>query len=257
MNKLIKIAPIIVILACGGSLFMAFRLYKIKQDHLATIAQQKDDLEKTNNDLTRTRGNLKNTQTSLTSTSNELAQVGKTLDDTKASLDQKTQEAEGLKTQMAAQTKQWQATKTELAAAQAEMQKVVEVLKLVGIEGIQNVTQIGEKVRGLADEKTLLSGQLAKMRDENQQLQDKIVELSTTPVNTRGKVASVQDRWGFLVLNIGEEQKVRKHSQFLIYRDSKPVGVVQVLSVGPTTSVAEILPEYRRGTPRVGDVAVH
>ena len=162
-----------------------------------------------------------------------------------------------MKTQMAAQTKQWQATKTELAAAQAEMQKVVEVLKLVGIEGIQNVTQIGEKVRGLADEKTLLSGQLAKMRDENQQLQDKIVELSTTPVNTRGKVASVQDRWGFLVLNIGEEQKVRKHSQFLIYRDSKPVGVVQVLSVGPTTSVAEILPEYRRGTPRVGDVAVH
>lgn len=257
MNKLIKIAPIIVILACGGSLFMAFRIFQMKKQHLARIDELDSSLTTANNDLTRTRGNLKNTQTSLTSTSNELAQVSKTLDDTKASLDQKTQEAEGLKTQMAAQTKQMQATKTELAAAQGQMQKIKASLEKAGIANIENIDQIGEKVQGLADEKTVLSGQLAKMRDENQQLQDKIVELSTTPVNTRGKVASVQDRWGFLVLNIGEEQKVRKHSQFLIYRDSKPVGVVQVLSVGPTTSVAEILPEYRRGTPRVGDVAVH
>ena len=95
------------------------------------------------------------------------------------------------------------------------------------------------------------------MRDENQQLKDKVVELSTTPANLHGRVANVQDKWNFLVLDIGQQQQVRKNAQFLIYRDHKPVGNVQVLSVGPTTSVAEILPGTRHETPRVGDVAVH
>jgi hypothetical protein len=32
---------------------------------------------------------------------------------------------------------------------------------------------------------------------------------------------------------------------------------VQVTSIGPNTSVAEVLTDYSRGAPRVGDMVVH
>ena len=61
----------------------------------------------------------------------------------------------------------------------------------------------------------------------------------------------------FVVLDIGRSQHVTSNAQFLVYRDSKMIGKVQVLSVGASTSVAEVLPEYQRGTPRVGDLVIH
>lgn len=257
MNKLVKLAPIIVILACGGSLFFAFKIFKMKKDLQARNEDLNNSLTAANNNLKKTEGTLKDVRKTLSTTSNDLAEASKNLDDTKTALDHKTQEAEGLKTQVASRDKELQSVKVELNSKNQQVQKIMDALKLAGIANIENVAQIGENVQRLVEENKVLTTQLGKMRDDNQQLQDKIVELSTTPVNTRGRVANVQDRWGFLVLNIGEEQKVRKHSQFLIYRDSKPVGVVEVLSVGPTTSVAGILPEYQRGTPQVGDIAVH
>jgi len=257
MNKLSKIAPIIVILACAGSLFFTFRLGGIKtklKDDNAQLTQERDS---TRRQLAATETQLKATKTQLQQTEADLATANTNLQNTTAALAQKTQEAEGLKTQVAERDQQLEKTKTDLASAKDEMQKVRDALKEVGFENIQDIGQIKDKIQALGEEKKVLNDALTKMRDENQQLKDKVVELSTTPVNLRGRVASVQDRWNFLVLDIGQQQQVRKNAQFMIYRDNKPVSYVQVLSVGPTTSVAEILPGSRRGTPRVGDVAVH
>jgi chromosome segregation ATPase len=193
----------------------------------------------------------------LASTQADLATANTNLQATTAALAQKTQEAEGLKTQVAERDQQLQATKTELAAAKGVIEKVQESLKAVGLENVQSIDDIRQRIMSLGEENKALSDQLRKMRDDNEQLKEKVVELSTTPVNLRGRVVDVQDRWNFLVLNIGQEQQVRKHAQFLIYRGNRTVGRVQVVSVGPSTSIAEILPAYRRGTPRVGDTAVH
>jgi chromosome segregation ATPase len=257
MNKLSKIAPIIVILACAGSLFFTFRLGGIKtklKDDNAQLTQERDS---TRRQLAATETQLKATKTQLQQTEADLATANTNLQNTTAALAQKTQEADGLKTQVAERDQQLEATKAELASAKGVLEKIQESLKAVGIENVQNIDQIRQRIASLGEESKALSDQLRKMRDENQQLKDKVVELSTTPANLRGRVASVQDKWNFLVLDIGQQQQVRKNAQFLIYRDNKPVGNVQVVSVGPTTSIAEILPGSQRGTPRVGDVAVH
>jgi len=257
MNKLVKIAPIIVILAAAGSLFFVFKLDQMKKSQLTQIAGLNSSLNSANDKQRKTDATLAATKKTLSTTSNELAQANTDLQSTKAALEQKTQEADGLKSQVATRDQQLQTRTTELAAAKDTLQRIQKALQDSGFENVESVEQIKGKIQALTDENKVLNDGLTKMRDENQQLKDKIVDLTTTPVNTRGRVVDVEDRWNFLVLNIGEQQHVRKNTQFLIYRANKPVGSVQVLYVGTNTSVAEILPESRHGTPRVGDTAVH
>ena len=73
----------------------------------------------------------------------------------------------------------------------------------------------------------------------------------------RGHVSFVQGKWGFLVLDVGQEQKVRPNTEFLVYRDSKFIAKVQVVSVATHNSIAQILPEYLRQPPISGDLVVH
>jgi len=60
-----------------------------------------------------------------------------------------------------------------------------------------------------------------------------------------------------VVLDVGRNDRVQTNAQFLVYRDDKMIGKVQVNSVQATTCIAEILPDYRTDNPRVGDLVVH
>ena len=73
MNKLTKIAPIIVILAGAGSLFFVFKLDQKKKEHLNTIASLTSDLDSAKGTLRKTEANLRDTQNTLTNTTAELA----------------------------------------------------------------------------------------------------------------------------------------------------------------------------------------
>jgi hypothetical protein len=88
-------------------------------------------------------------------------------------------------------------------------------------------------------------------------LKKQVEDLTTTPAGVRGRVSLVENNWGFVVLDIGDTQRVRRNSEFLIYRDAKLVGKVHITSVAANTSVAQILPGYQGGPPRPGDMAVH
>ncbi len=124
MNKLGKIAPIVVILACAGSLFLAFMVAKKKAQHIAQIASLNGTLTATKAELSKAKGTLKQAQTDLTKTKGDLDQANATLATTKAALDQKTQEASSLLTQLTDVTNQLAQTKADLAAAQATRKNI-------------------------------------------------------------------------------------------------------------------------------------
>ena len=88
-------------------------------------------------------------------------------------------------------------------------------------------------------------------------MKDKLDYLTTTPVGLRGHVTSVQEKWGFLVLDVGQAQRVQPNAEFLVYRDTKLIGKVQVVSVAANNCIAQIMPEYLRSTPSVGDIIIH
>ena len=127
----------------------------------------------------------------------------------------------------------------------------------MGAADLQNIDQIRNRLSALDDENRVLSDRLTATRAEKQKLQEEMDSLCESPIGLRGKVALVQDNWNFVVLDLGQQQKVRPNTQFLVYRGGKMIAKVQVTSVGPNTSVAEVLPDYERGTVRTGDSVIH
>src|SRR6266404_21704 len=150
MNKLGKIAPIVVVVACLASLFFTYELLVMKKDHLAKIAELTDSLNTTTAKLTKTEGTLKQTQTDLTKAKGDLEQATAALLTTKTALDQKTQEADTLKTQLADKDQQLQKATTDMAASQDALNKMKAALDKLGIGGdINNLDKLTEKVASM------------------------------------------------------------------------------------------------------------
>src|SRR6266404_6357544 len=146
MNKLGKIAPIIIIVACLGSGFFAYELSVMKKSHLTQIAELKDTVASTTADLTKTKSTLKHAQNDLTQSNSDLAKASADLQTAKVALDQKTQEADGPKTEVADKDKELQQSNTDLAAAQYTMKMITEGLKNAGIEDIGSVDKLSDKI---------------------------------------------------------------------------------------------------------------
>ncbi|HXI84629.1 MAG TPA: hypothetical protein VNL17_11145 [Verrucomicrobiae bacterium] len=257
MNKLGKIAPIVVIIACLGSGFFAYELQVMKKAHLGKIAELNDSLTTTTAKLTKAESTLKQAQNDLTQTKGDLAKATNDLQTTKVALDQKTQEADGLKTQMADKDKELQQAKTDLGASQAMVTKIKDGLSKAGITDIDNLDKLTDKIVSLGDENKILGQQLVTLHADNVQLKEKLEFLTTTPVGLRGHVTVVQEKWGFLVLDVGQAQRVQPNAEFLVYRDTKLIGKVQVVSVAANNCIGQIMPEYMHGTPVVGDLIIH
>jgi septal ring factor EnvC (AmiA/AmiB activator) len=257
MNQLGKIALIVAMIACLGSLFFTYQLDQKKKFHLSEIARLEGELSQTQTKLASTERDLKETKSTLTATESELEKTKSTLGTTEASLKAKTQEADVLKLQLTDANKALALAEAEMASTKDALQKMREGLEKAGISDVTNIDQLRDKVVAGAEESRVLGQQLVSIRDENRSLKDRITELTTVPVNTRGTVAAVQDAWGFVVLDLGHSEKIQPNTDFLLYRDSKMVGKAVVRSVNANTSIAEIQPEYQKSTPRVGDLAVH
>jgi multidrug efflux pump subunit AcrA (membrane-fusion protein) len=254
MNKLGKIASIIVIVACLGSLYLAFTLGGKKKALETSNASLTQNLATAQTRLTQAQAQLKKDADLLAQAKGDLSKVNEELGSTKAALAQKTDEANGLQVKTGELEQQLAAAKTELATAKETIKIVQEITQT---EDIKDLGKLREKLAAQADENKMLGEQLANMRQENTTLKQKLEELTVTPPGVRGRVAVVEKDWGFVVLDIGEAQRVRPKASFLVYRDNKLVGKVQVTLVADNTSIAEILPGYKGGPPRPGDMAVH
>lgn len=254
MNKLGKIALIIVIVACLGSLFLAFTLGGKKKALEASNADVTQNLNTAQTRLSQAQAQLKKDADLLAQAKTDLDKANADLESTKTALAQKTDEATGLQTKNGELEQQLQVAKTELATAQETIKIVQEITQTTDVK---DLGKLREKLTAQADENRMLGEQLANMRQENMTLKEKIEELTTTPPGVRGKVSIVENNWGFVVLDIGEAQRVRRNTEFLVYRDTKLVGKVQITQVAANTCIGQILPGYPGGPPRPGDMAVH
>ena len=253
MNKLGKIASIIVIVACLGSLYLAFTLGGKKKQLEADKAQLTSDLSSTRAQLSQAKAQLQKDATLLAQAKTDLDKANTDLASTKESLTKKTEEADALQAKNTELDQQLQTNKVQLAKAEETINTIKEI---TGTADVQDLGKLREKLTAQADENKMLGEQLSTMRQENMALKKQVEDLTITPAGVRGRVSLVENNWGFVVLDIGDAQRVRRNSEFLIYRDTKLVGKVQITSVSANTSVAQILPGYPGG-PRPGDMAVH
>ncbi len=257
MSKLIKLGLIVTILASLGSLFFAFRLGSQKKELLIARDDLTQKLSAETTEKTRVKGELQTKTDELATKVTELTDVSAKLSAKEVELGQKAEEAATLTARVAELEPQLEEARTKMAAAESDLQKIKDTLTKAGVEDISNIDALRQRITAQADENRLLGENLILMRASTARLKREIEEMKTTPAGLRGRVAVVESKWNFVVLDVGQQQRVQPKTEFVVYRDSKLIAKVQVVSVGQTTSIAEMLPEYGNAKPRPGDLAVH
>ena len=76
------------------------------------------------------------------------------------------------------------------------------------------------------------------------------------PPGTKGNIVAVDPKYDFVILNIGREQGVLENAKMLVNRDGKLIGRVQITSVEPNRSVANILQEWKQDEINEGDQVI-
>jgi hypothetical protein len=67
----------------------------------------------------------------------------------------------------------------------------------------------------------------------------------------------VDPKFGFVILNIGEDKGVLANGIMMVARGGNLIGKVQIARVEKTQSVANILPAWRRGEVMEGDEVLY
>lgn len=251
-----RIASILVILLSIGSLYFVQMLRQGRD-------QLRDEKTTLTTNVAAEKAKVVSTEAKVKEANDKLPPVEKALsqakadnDKTKKSLDAVTQEREKLKTDLAAAQQKLPAINKELTAAKEALKKAEGTIAKQVTE-IATIAGLKKQIAALTAENKAFSGKIEFSLAEIKRLELENEDLRNTPINLRGHVAGVENRWNFVILDIGEDQKVRKNAQFLVYRNKTFICKAQIISVAANTAVAEVLPEFRRSDPRIGDLAIH
>lgn len=255
MKILGRIALVVAILASVAAIYFAKQLGGIRDGLKAEKAQLTSDKQQLTKDRDSKVADLANLRSELSKLNEKQTETMAQLYIAKDTAATREAEAKTLKQTVEEKTQELDKTKGDLASVSDELKKIKEVTES---EDFKNIGQIREKLTAQTTEIEVLGKQMVALRTEKVALEQKIIELSVTPSNLRGSVAAVHDRWGFVVLDVGRDQRVQTNADFLVFRDSKLISKVNVQKVGQNTSVAEVTPAFQRApAPRVGDQILH
>jgi len=254
--KIGRITSIVVILISIGSLYCIRRLRDDRDELRVEKTKIAENLVTAKAQIVRTETKVQDAIAMLPATSNVLVKVVAELEATKKVVAGTTEERDKLKANLADAQHKLPTINTELVATKEALKKAEgtiasQAAQIATIDGFKKqIAALMAENRALGSKIEIILAEIKRLGFENE-------ELRKTPVNCRGQVAGVENRWNFIILDIGQDQKVRKNSQFLVYRNKTFICKAQVISVSENTAVAEVLPEFRHGDPRVGDVAIH
>jgi hypothetical protein len=248
---LMRISLIVAIIA--GIAAGALNFVKVKEK-IETIEAQREkertDKETAQKDARETHVELKKTTDQLNQTKTLLAATTQERDDALKNLDTATKLSAKLKDDLDKRTKELQDSQDQLEAYHRTELKPEEIMAIKKTyKGLED--QIAEDkvvIAGLTKQVRNLKNELAIYKEENYQVK--------LPSELKGKVMVVDPKWGFVVLNIGEDQGVLDQGELLINRNSRLVAKVKVRSVLKDRCIANIMPGWQLGDVLEGDLAI-
>jgi hypothetical protein len=270
---LIRICLIIAVVA--GLVVGAVNLVQVK----ATITTTRAALNTTSNTLAQTQIKLTDTGNALNETKAKLDAITETLRTTEADRDSVRAEAaecrknaETFTAKLEATVAEWTAklekTVTEWTAklekttkerdgAQADLGAwtslglPVETIK----KTMQDLVDAKEAIEAQKVENNILTTKNKKIQNELDYYvaPNKPVKL---PGEIRSQVIVYDPKWDFVVLNVGTDQGVLEHGEFLLNRDSRLVAKVRVFRVDKDRCIANIVDGWKLGEVFEGDSAI-
>ena len=73
----------------------------------------------------------------------------------------------------------------------------------------------------------------------------------------KGTIVAIDDNWDFVVVSVGESDGARQAGKLMVSREGKLVGKIQITSIEPNQSVANVLPGWKQADIQVGDTVLY
>lgn len=243
---MLRIALILALLAAIGSLTLAILVTKpTVQDLRVNLADTSQQLSDTQGTLETTKADLKKTSTDLASTASDLESTKTQLEEVSAIAATSKRRADNLEANLTKTTREKNEAQAELAQWDA-----------LGLKPDQ-ITQMRADLKKTIEEKDALSEEKVLFLRSIAQLQARLLKYEepdtkiALPSGLKGNVLAVGPQQDFVLLDIGANNGVLERGEMVIRRGDKLIGKVSIISVEPTRSIANILPDWRQG-----DVAV-
>lgn len=249
---LLRISLIVAILA--GAAVGVLNFVKVKEK-IETVEKHRADEQTAKETAQR---ELSDTKQTLAKTEKELKQTKETLDETTQQRDravaqaaEATKKATDLADKLAKTTEERNNAQAELAAYKATGRTPEQILAFdKTIKGLEKT------IAALEDEKKLLARELLKTQNELARYTQPGWDGPSLPATLTGKVMAADPKWDFVVINVGEDQGVLKHSRLYVSRDGKLVAKLRVTSVEKTQCIANVMDGWRVGDVVEGDVVI-
>ena len=246
---LLRISLIVAIVAGLG---VAVLGYLEISDKIPALVKQREDENSAKhvvmNQLAITNRILVKTKSELASTQQELADTKSERDKAQAAADTAQHQVESLTDKLAKATQERDDAQNNLASYTATGLTAAQVVALN-----HTLKDAKAEIAAINDEKIVL-----------QRVRDKLLEELLTyrepnhdvqlPADLRGKVVTVDPKWEFVVLNIGEDQGLKDRGEMLVSRDGRLIGKVIVRTLQKDRSIANFVPGWELGQITEGDL---
>jgi hypothetical protein len=246
-----KIALIIAILAGGAALYFAH----VEVD--GRIKRTEEERNKKEAELSAEKADKATVQANLDSTKKKLDDTSTKLADTEKSLqtaNTRATQADAAKAKAEGDTR---TAKAETEQVKAQNKEFFD-LKMTVVQ-IRKGLDDGKKAQTALDatttENKILNRRVTQQGNEIALLKNP----SNTPIlpaNLKGKVVAVDPKWDFVVVNVGSEHGALRNGEMLVHREGRLVGRVKLVSVESVTSIANIMPQWKKSDVLEGDLVV-
>ncbi len=252
-RHILKIFLVITILAGGASIYLGWNLQNTRKTLETNLESETNIKEETLKTLANTKTTLATTETTLTTTKKNLADTSKELDTTKGSLKNQEEQTKNAEQKNAQYSK-------DLTEKQAVIDNAVKSLPagMTFDQVLPKFKEFDDKFATLDQEKKVLNDQLVKLDKEKKELEEKLNKETKPSITLTGHILSVNEEWGFVVLDIGLNQglNVGGAHEMIVYRNGSLVGKVKITKVEPSISIADVMPEWKQADIQPGDTVV-
>jgi FtsZ-interacting cell division protein ZipA len=136
---------------------------------------------------------------------------------------------------------------TSLGITPDRVKATIEDLKIAEIKAMEQVAVITALKRKTNSLQTQLDELLKPDADGKVPL----------PPGLRGKIVSVDPKWDFVILDIGEKEQARTGGEMLVQRDGKLIAKLRIRTVQSDRTIANVISGWKITDVREGDVVMH
>jgi hypothetical protein len=236
---MLRLALILALLAAVGGIVVSQFVTKPRVDQLSSdLAMTQDTLSRTQSDLATSRQKEREVTDALEIANRDLTETRANLETTSRDLLTQRNRADRLDTDLNRITQERNIAQAELAKWEA-----------LGVRPEQ-ITEIRRNLRNMTDERNVLLDEKEILHRQIAQLDARILKYEdpsakvALPQGLKGQVIAVSPQQDFVLINIGEGQGVLERGELIVRRGTQLVGKVRVVSVDPSRSVANVLPDW-------------